>query len=282
MYRKILVALSGSAHDGTLVSAAATLAARSGASAVALHVGGPEDQAGGAHVAREARDRLRAAGVPAQLRAATADRRHVAGEIARAADAEGADLIVMGSRGLGELHAILAGSVSRGVVTRTDRPVLLVRRQGGRVPAEVRVALVAVAGAEDAEAIIGVLDGLSTVKQVVVFHVCPIAGAYGEAPVYVEPAEEGEGVVRRAVARLRQAGYRVTGRVAWDVTVSGGAARAIANEARGCGADVVIAGSSRPSGVEGLLLGSTARALVRECDRPVLIAGRVPVPGRLA
>jgi nucleotide-binding universal stress UspA family protein len=72
------------------------------------------------------------AGVPAkvELRAGS-----LAEEVVGAADTIDADLIVVGSRGLGGLRGAVLGSVSRGVVRRANRPVLVVR--GAHVREEV-------------------------------------------------------------------------------------------------------------------------------------------------
>jgi nucleotide-binding universal stress UspA family protein len=43
-----------------------------------------------------------------------------------------ADLIVIGSRGLGPLKGAFLGSTSRGVVARAERPVMVVRETGAR------------------------------------------------------------------------------------------------------------------------------------------------------
>lgn len=52
---------------------------------------------------------------------------HPAREIVALADSLDADLIVLGSHGYGAVSSVLLGSVSRGVLHGTTRPVLIVR-----------------------------------------------------------------------------------------------------------------------------------------------------------
>ena len=56
-------------------------------------------------------------------------------EIAAFADSHDADLIVVGTRGHGAVAGALLGSVSRGILRETKRPVLVVRPAAG-VPAK--------------------------------------------------------------------------------------------------------------------------------------------------
>jgi nucleotide-binding universal stress UspA family protein len=56
-------------------------------------------------------------------------------EIVRAADAFDADLVVVGSRGRGTLKATVLGSVSRSLVSRSRRPVLVVHDHAAMVAA---------------------------------------------------------------------------------------------------------------------------------------------------
>jgi nucleotide-binding universal stress UspA family protein len=72
-------------------------------------------------------DDLRAKGVKARLDVQDAAHGQVAKAIVDAAAAEGADLIVVGSRGLSGLPAFLLGSVSSRVLHLATCPVLVVR-----------------------------------------------------------------------------------------------------------------------------------------------------------
>ena len=58
---------------------------------------------------------------------ATAAHGHAAMEIARTADAEKSDLIVMGSHGHGSLASVVMGSVTNAVLARCKVPLLLIR-----------------------------------------------------------------------------------------------------------------------------------------------------------
>lgn len=55
----------------------------------------------------------------------------VAADIVGFAEAEGASLIVVGSRGLGNLRRALLGSVSRAILDATDIPVVVVHAERG-------------------------------------------------------------------------------------------------------------------------------------------------------
>jgi nucleotide-binding universal stress UspA family protein len=108
-----------------------------------VHVGGKgisppisevEQPHGAEHLAVVAAERARAAGVETKPYVVSGD---PAKEITKLAEELDADLIVVGSRGLGGLHGALVGSVSRGVMARSSVPVTVVVRRSVREPATV-------------------------------------------------------------------------------------------------------------------------------------------------
>jgi len=79
---------------------------------------------------------------------------HPESEILRIAEEIGADLVVVGSRGLGPLRRVLMGSVSESVVRHAHCSVLVVRgqgRDGGYLPGRILLALDGSKGADEAE-----------------------------------------------------------------------------------------------------------------------------------
>lgn len=183
MFRKILLALDESESQDSLVSATAAVAASNDAEVVVFHMRSSAED-GPLTIAEVAREQLVAMGVRARAHSGPVDHGHVDSAIERSAGIIGADLIVMGSRGLGELRAALAGSVSRRVVIGTDCPVLLVKGNltaGWRARDGLRV-LAAVGCIEDAEPVLAALSGLRTLGEVVVLGVRQLI------PVFAEPA----------------------------------------------------------------------------------------------
>ena len=139
--KSILIATDGSAEAGRAVELGLELAAEHDAQVILLHVLPPEawEWHGRApvfprpveHRAGEDTSVLAPASQLAADRGIPATAELVAGdpvvEIVRAADRLDADLIVVGSRGLGRVKAALLGSVSRGVLAEAKRPVLVVQ-----------------------------------------------------------------------------------------------------------------------------------------------------------
>jgi len=138
MYERILVAIDHSPATARVLAAASDLARLSQGQIWVVHV--REHQAAGrvgvmasetideAHLAADAAvGELVAAGVKAQADIRYAFAGHAASEIIDSARAHDVGVIVMGSRGRGDLAGMLLGSTAHKVIHLADRPVLVVR-----------------------------------------------------------------------------------------------------------------------------------------------------------
>lgn len=142
----ILVATDGSEQSRSAVEAAVGLAADAGARLVCTHVLSIVEFAPHVNGAK----RIPPGRVPrAEQDAVLSEALQIAADqgvraesellvgyppkqILRLADEIGADLIVVGSRGLGPVKSVIVGSISREVLAHADRPVMVVQDAGVR------------------------------------------------------------------------------------------------------------------------------------------------------
>lgn len=146
MYKKILVCTDGSQISDIAVSEGVQLAKQLGSEVVVFHVvpevpqlitpytdwSGDayktiteEMQKGGEEVLKNVAESYADRGITVQTKLA---RGNVSYEICREAGEGGYDLVVMSSRGLGEIKGYLMGSVSNRVVKHAPCSVLVVRK----------------------------------------------------------------------------------------------------------------------------------------------------------
>ena len=138
MFAKILVAVDGSSRSDTTVTMAIDLAVRYEADVTVLHVREYERYEGSdvdmgppipaEQLVRDTVERFRTAGVGdphGEVRRTSSG--NTSDQIVDAAEAAGAELIVMGSRGMSEWKSLLLGGVANKVVQDATCPVLLVR-----------------------------------------------------------------------------------------------------------------------------------------------------------
>lgn len=144
--KKILIALDGSETSSAALDAGLELAEDEGAEVIFAHVASLLDfvpaRNGGEHappdrfptsdwdpVLCEAMKLAEGRGVTARPELLVG---YPAKQLLRLASEIEADLIVIGSRGLGRVKSAILGSTSREVLARADRPVLVVRDDGVR------------------------------------------------------------------------------------------------------------------------------------------------------
>jgi nucleotide-binding universal stress UspA family protein len=139
MFERIVLATDGSSDAERALEYARDLALRDGAQVIVVHafeavpayLGASEKTevaarhvGAGREIAEQAQQALEDAGVDVETEVLQGP----PGEaILRVAEAHGADLIVMGTRGRGDLTSLLLGSVSHRVAAHSHIPVMIVR-----------------------------------------------------------------------------------------------------------------------------------------------------------
>jgi nucleotide-binding universal stress UspA family protein len=195
-----------------------------------------------------------------------------------------AELVVIGSRGLGPIRSMVLGSVSAEVVDHAPCPVLVVRR-----PAIERI-LLAVDGSPSAQAATTFLGGCRALAP---YPIEVLSVASAPSPPLPVPAtglsdaafEAYDAAILAHRHRAEATAARATeslledGRAArWSIS-QGDPAHEILEAVKGFGASLVVLGSRGHSGLKRVLLGSVARNVLLHTEASVLIV-REPIRAR--
>ena len=220
-----------------------------------------EDLGTAARILEQSRARIETAAVRGRPASALLD----------AADAFRSDLIVVGSRGRGEIASLLLGSVSAEIVDLAPCPVLVARK-----PAIERIVLAAdgSSSAREAERLLAEWPVFEAQPITVVSVASDRDGRLidSEPPAPRDesirlPIEEERQIASASVERLAGAGRRATA----DVR-TGDAAMEIVQAIDASEADLVAMGSRGRTGLTRLLLGSVVRNVMHASTASVLIA----------
>ena len=225
-----------------------------------------------------ARKALAKAGIGVETHAESG---HPAMRIAQIADDLKADLIVIGAHGYSEFKGLVFGSVTHGVLARSQRPVLVLR--GSRAPRG--------DGLRTGIAIDGSKYGLAAVKfalrhrslfgaqaRMTLLHVVPdfvtpvmadLGGvampSFSEQEIKVLQDKDFDNAVAPARRLLDKAGARAD-----EVRLSGMPGDEIAAYAKK-NLDVLLVGSHGYGRFKAAVLGSVATRIAARCDTPLLI-----------
>ena len=196
-----------------------------------------------------------------------------------------AELIVVGSRGLGRLGSMVLGSVSAEVVDHAPCPVLVARSDR-----TTRI-LLAVDGSATSRLAVDHLGGTAylaghPVEVLAIGPAIPVpapvtapdlsgALAVDHAARVSESRERAEATAATAAEDLRRDGLSVR----WSIS-AGDPAHEIIEAAASLGCDLIVMGSRGLTGVQRILLGSVARNVLLHTRASVLIV-REPVRQRL-
>ncbi|TDC28792.1 universal stress protein [Micromonospora sp. 15K316] len=182
-------------------------------------------------------------------------------------ESQRAELVVVGSRGLGGFGGLLLGSVSAQVVAHAHCPVLVVRGADGPVPERGPV-LVGVDGSESAELAVRYAAEEAARREAELVLVHAEEGRHPESAGGVPPEEEPSTLLASAAAAARDGhpDLAVTAR-----TVRARSAEQALIEASREAALMVV-GTRGRGGFVGMLLGSVSQALVHHAHCSVLVA----------
>jgi nucleotide-binding universal stress UspA family protein len=186
---------------------------------------------------------------------------------------DGAELVVMGARGVGALHELAFGSTLQRLASATSVPVLALRKPPAR--RKIRRALLAVDGSAPSQRAVHTLvafgELLGVDLKVDLVHVAraislreSLAFGLGSRPQYY--AGESERAMKAPRRVLEAAGLTVE-----PLAGVGDAAATIAATATERGDDLVVIGTHGRGGAGRLALGSVSRSVLARCEVPVLL-----------
>jgi nucleotide-binding universal stress UspA family protein len=181
--------------------------------------------------------------------------------------ATGADLVVVGARGLGGFAGLLLGSVSQKVLTEATCPVAVVR--DGGVP-DGPVAVGVDGSQPSASALSWALDEARAREvdlRAVHAWTPPFVGGYPFGAAAFDPA-----IIEAGARQLLEASVAerdTTGVAVHPILACTSGASALIDE--GAGASLVVVGSRGRSGIARLLLGSVSHQVVQHAPGPVVV-----------
>jgi monovalent cation/proton antiporter MnhG/PhaG subunit len=184
------------------------------------------------------------------------------------AEAFGADLVVIGSRGLGFLRTLFLGSVATAVVDGAPCPVLVARRPS------LGAMLVAADGSAPSEAATELVASWEIFEgvSIQVLSVATSFPQYGDLPTAGTMLEAEETAAQRKVAEAAAARLRRAGRQAVPHVRPGDAAAAILAFAQAREVDLIVVGSRGRTGLRRAFLGSVGRDVLSSATVSVLVA----------
>ena len=279
VFRRILVAVDGSENSLEACSAAGRICKGPGTAIEVVRVAtkdeSNQDRAEAKNTLEKARDLASRGGVHVRT-SLIEGHRSVVDAIIRYASDKRCDLIVLGAKGTGGFKQLLLGSVSGGVVTHAQTPVLVVRNLAsleGKLFGHVLVAVdgsdTSLAAAETASGVAESVGARLTMLHVIAIPAAAYASGYADtASAERKARESAEECLSKAKERAAQHGVEARTRIVEDLQspVNGVTLFASKN-----GVDLVAVGTRGLGGFKRLLLGSVASGVVHCAPWTVLV-----------
>ena len=282
MFETILLPLDGTPQAAAALPLARTMAQVSGGRIVLMRVAtAPDERADAERYLAGVASEL--GGSDLAIATEVCGGIDVATQILWAVRDQHADLVVMATHGRSGIQRAVMGSVAESVMTDSHVPVLLVR-PGGKRTTSLRTLLVPVDGTPGgALALVNAIDiARASGARIVLLEIAvPIplwmftAQAGSSAAIPVDPSWDDEALasaqtyVDGLATRLRDIGLQVEGRAEVGEVVP-----TINTVAEEIDANLIVIATHARVGAARAVLGSTADAVVRTSNRPVLLVRR--------
>ncbi len=190
-----------------------------------------------------------------------------AGEILKVADSGGYNLVVLGSRGLGELKSLLMGSVSTKVAKESKKSVLVMKTRF-EIPPKI---LLGYDGSDQSNKALEFAADMgkklgASINVVSVFNV-PISPEAYVGPEVDRWEKDMSNMLESAVAKLKAQGLDAKGEISDHTNV----ALALTTEAEKGSYDFIVVGSRGLGKLKALVLGSVASGVANNSKTNVLI-----------
>jgi nucleotide-binding universal stress UspA family protein len=262
----LLLAVDKSTASDAVIAQAVGLAMSLEASVHVLHVwsaaAGSQAEADAKRLLQDVARACRRRGITVVECLQRASGRGVGHDVAVCAREAGVDLVVMGSEDVGDVQAILLGSVIHEVLREVDQPIVVLR--GKARTFALKHILVAAAGGDEVRlaAVVALVAPPET--EVIALHVPEMATRMNTP--WAEAADHALATAEAAAAEIRLGGQLATAQVRW-----GPVAYTIIEAARAAACDLIVLGSRPPSDLAAALIGSVSHQVIQKSDRPVLV-----------
>ena len=208
----------------------------------------------------------------------------VAEEIAKYANNNKIDLVVMATHGYSKAKQWMFGSIAQKVLYGTEIPVLLIKSKTPEVSAEFNRILVLVDGSSFSESTFPYVEELTkkTNTEILLLHICepPIVPSYGLRPInptwkkyqdnmWGEMEKLSTTYLNKTMAALKKKGMKVKSRVVKAQT--GEITQTIKQVSKEENVDLIVIATQGRTGVIRRVYGSVANRIVEELSQPILL-----------
>ncbi len=190
--------------------------------------------------------------------------------VLRVAQEQGADLIVLGARGLGAIREHMFGSVSHRVMTQASCATLIVKQPVRKI----QNLLIPIESQEDADAILAFFKKIPFHEPcaITVLHVVPLSEPVWPMGALIPPDFRKEMIgYAEKFANMLSEELKKLGHTAKGVALVGAPSSTIVEQVKQTSPDLLLLRSHSRSGISRFVLGSVSHSVVHHTESSVII-----------